>query len=298
MKELVTVVIPTYNRAKYIEETIKSVIGQKYPNIEIIVIDDGSTDNTEQVVSKYRSQLTYIHQENSERGASRNHGLRLAKGKFIAFLDSDDLWLPDKISQELEMLQNNPAAGVVYSDALSIDANGRQLKTIKRKTYSGRVTEKLLENNFISMSAHLAKTDFIRKISGFVEDRNLSGSEDWEMWVRLSTITEFIYLPKTTTKIRTHSENTMSDAKAMNRSMTYALKIMKESNYLTEDQKKILPKTKAYISLINAINHCSAREKQGVFLSLKNAFVNNPKIILDPRFGYTIWRLLKQELSN
>jgi glycosyltransferase involved in cell wall biosynthesis len=293
MNPLVSVVIPTYNRAQYIAETIESVLAQTYPNLEIIVIDDGSTDNTEEVVSKFIPKIQYIKQKNSERGASRNHGLRLAKGEYISFLDSDDLWLPDKINEELNFFLKNLSVGVVYSDAIQIAAEGNPLKFLKRKTFSGKVTEKLLENNFVSMGAHLIRTDAIRKIDGFREERELSGSEDWEMWIRLSTITDFAHLHKTTSKIRTHPANTMNNADGMNRSMSYALKIMSESDYLTADQKKLLSKTKAFISLINAINYCSERDSKNVISSLKTSFINNPRIIFDLRFGYTIWRLIK-----
>lgn len=292
MDKLVSVVIPSYNRANYIGATIESVLGQTYRNIEIIVIDDGSTDNTEDVVSKYLPKVKYIKQKNSERGASRNHGLRLAKGEFISFLDSDDLWLPNKIETDLEFFSNNSSIGVIYTDAVQIDAQSYEIKLLKAERVKGKITERLLANNFVLMATHLIRTQLIRNIGGFLEERELSGSEDWEMWVRLSTITEFAYLPKVTAKIRTHSANTMSDADGMNRSMSYALKIMTESDYLTDKQKQLLSKTRAYISLINAINYCTARKKKNVISSLKRAFTNDPKIIFDSRFGYTIWRLI------
>ena len=286
-----SVIIPTYNRAKYIAETIESVLSQTYTNLEIIVIDDGSTDNTKEVVSKYVPRIQYVWKENSERGASRNYGLQLAKGEFISFLDSDDLWLPNKIEEDLNVFEKYPSASVVYSDVILIDSAGKYLKPLKRKSYSGRVTERLLQGNFIIMAAHLVRTELVRKFGGFIEERELSGSEDWEMWVRLSTITDFIYLPKVTAKYRSHAANTMSNAEGMSRSMNYALKIMSESNYLTKTQKKDLPKTQSHILLINAINYCSSKKSKKVISSLIDSFKYNPKIIADPRFAYTIFRL-------
>lgn len=291
-KEFVSVIIPTYNRAQYISETIESVLAQTYSNLEIIVIDDGSIDNTKEVISKYISKIKYVRQPNSERGAARNHGLRLAKGEFIAFLDSDDLWLPDKIEKDLKFFADNPAVGVICTNALQIDADSNQVKILEARGHSGKVTEKLLGNNFVLMATHLIRTNLIRSINGFREERELAGSEDWEMWVRLSTITEFAFLPRISAKIRTHLANTMNNADGMNRSMNYALKIMSESGYLTDKQKKLLFKTRAYISLVNAINYCSVKKRKNVISSLKNAFINDPKIIFDPRFGYTIYRLI------
>ena len=116
---LVTVVIPTYNRADYIAETIESVLSQTYRNIEVIVIDDGSTDGTAQVVAPFIPRVSYVQQENAERGASRNHGLRLARGKYVAFLDSDDVWLPTKVADDVAYLEARPDVGLIHTDASS-----------------------------------------------------------------------------------------------------------------------------------------------------------------------------------
>ncbi len=291
---LVSVIIPSYNRAEYIAETIESVLAQTYKNIETIVIDDGSTDDTKAVVARYLPKIKYVWQENSERGASRNHGLRLAKGEFIAFLDSDDLWLPNKIEEDIKFFERNSSVGIVYTDYLQIDAEGNQLKLLKLHDYVERRTEALLEGNFILIGAHLIRTQLVRDIGGFREERQLSGSEDWEMWVRFSTTTNFAHLPKATTKIRTHEANTMSNASGMERSMNYALELMQSSSYLSGEQKKLLNKTKAIISLITAINYCSTKENKKVFSSLKDSLKHNPKIIFDPRFSYTLLKVLSR----
>ena len=91
----VTVVIPTYNRAHLIKDAVESVLNQTYQDFELIVIDDGSTDNTREVLAVYKDKLTYIYQENQGRSSARNHGIELAQGEYIAFLDSDDVWFPD-----------------------------------------------------------------------------------------------------------------------------------------------------------------------------------------------------------
>ena len=293
MNPLVSVVIPTYNREKYIGQTVESVLNQTYSNFEVIVVDDGSTDGTKKALLKYASRLKYIFQSNSERGASRNKGLKESKGEFIAFLDSDDLWLPEKLNEEISQLLSNASAGVVYSDVDLIDANGNYLKTIKRKGYQGNVTEQLLCDNFISIGGHLIRTKLLRQINGSREERELSGSEDWEMWVRLSRITDFVYLPKSMVKIRTHDSNTMINPDGMNRSMTYALKLMESSDYLSAPQKRLLYKTKAHIQLINAINYCTAHKSGDAVAALKKAFSINPGIVKDPRFAYTVWRLVR-----
>ena len=291
-KPLVSVVIPSYNRAQYIAETIESVLAQTYNNIEVVVIDDGSKDNTREVVEPYSPRVRYVWQENSERGASRNHGLRLSKGEFLAFLDSDDLWLPNKLEEELRIFGEMPNVGVVYSDADLVDSEGRFLKTIMRNGYSGAVTDKLLRDNFVTLSAHLIRRSLAVQVGGFREERELSGSEDWEFWIRLSCVTEFAYLRKVTTKIRTHPANTMSDAGAMSRSMGNALKVVKEQDYLSARQKAGLHKMRAKISLINAINYCTSRKYKETTNYLIDALKSNPGITLDLRYPYTILRML------
>lgn len=290
---LVSVVIPTYNRADYIGETIESVLQQTYPNIEVIVVDDGSTDDTREVVRRFEPQVRYVWQENAERGACRNHGLRLARGEYIAFLDSDDLWLPTKVAEGVEFLSANPAVGLVCTDAMQIDAEGKELRVLRARGASGRVTERLLQKNFVLMGTHLVRTALVRKIGGFREERELSGSEDWEMWVRLSLRTDFAYLPKVTAKVRTHPANTMTNASAMHRAMARAAELFRQSEELASRYPKALRRMDANIALVNAINYCSQRDQRKSMELLADALEHDAGIILDPRFAYTIFRLLR-----
>ena len=292
-KPLVSVIIPTYNRADYIAETIESVLGQTYDNIEIIVIDDGSTDNTAEIVRGFGRKVRYVWQENSERGASRNHGLRLAKGEFIAFLDSDDLWLPEKAAEAVDYLKAHPAVGLVCTDAMQIDEKGRETRRIRARGHCGQVTDKLLQNNFVIMPTHLARTSVVKRIGGFREERELSGSEDWEMWVRLSLVAELAYLPKVTAKYRVHTANTMSSAAGMQRSMARAAELFRTSDQLSPSHKRNLERMDANIALVNAINYCSQRDRRTSVRLLAEAVSTDPRSLIDPRFGYTIYRLLK-----
>ncbi|HVM38991.1 MAG TPA: glycosyltransferase [Sphingomicrobium sp.] len=290
---LVSVVVPTYNRAEYIVETIESVLQQTYPNIEIIVIDDGSTDDTAEVIRPFAPRIRYVWQDNAERGASRNHGLRLASGKYIAFLDSDDVWVASKVEAAVAFLEANPHVGLVYTDAVQIDSNGKELRLLRASGPSGRVTGKLLENNFVSIGTHMARTEVVREIGGFREERQLSGSEDWEMWVRLSLVTDFAYMPSVTAKLRTHSGNTMTNAGAMRRSMERAAELFRQSEVLAKVGRRSLRRMDANIALVNAINYCSNGDRRESIKNLRQAFSADPKIILDARFAYTLFRLLK-----
>lgn len=292
MTGLITIIIPSYNRADYIAETIESVLAQTYRNIEVIIIDDGSTDNTREIVERYVPQVQYVYQQNSERGASRNHGLRLAKGEYISFLDSDDLWMPEKLAADVEFIEARPNVGVVYTDALQIDSNGKYLKKLKAGRHSGIVTKHILRENFIRIGAHLILTDKARETGGFNEDRELSGSEDWEFWVRLSTMTEFAYNPVAFVKIRTHEANTMSNPAGMERSMKCAVEILETSETLSPKQRSLLRYSKGYMSLVNAINYCSVGNRKRSLSELGKAALQAPSVIFDPRYPYTILRLI------
>ena len=121
---LVSVVIPTYNRGRLIARAIESALAQTYRNVSVVVVDDGSTDDTRKVVDSYGGCVSYVHQQNAGVSSARNTGLRCARGEFIAFLDSDDEWQPWKIDAEVAALTSYPEAGIVWTDMQSVDEAG------------------------------------------------------------------------------------------------------------------------------------------------------------------------------
>lgn len=175
---LVSIIIPTYNNVDTICQAVDSCINQTYRNIEIIVIDDGSTDNTKKVLSKYLSdeRFKYIYQENQERSSARNHGLDVAKGEYIQFLDSDDRLYPTKIEKQVNFLDANPEYFMVYCGVEYIDKNGKWISTLE-KGYKNIVQRQLLKGNFIAIHAPLTKKNNIRF------SVNLNRLEDWEYWI-------------------------------------------------------------------------------------------------------------------
>ena len=141
----VSVVIPTYNRGKYIAATINTVLNQTYKDFEIIVIDDGSTDDTQRELEQFGGKIKIITQPNSERAVSRNNGVKNSTGAYIAFLDSDDLWSPDKLEKQVEVLDNLKDIVLVYGQSYRINNKGEQIKTAQRQMqgFSGNVFKKL-----------------------------------------------------------------------------------------------------------------------------------------------------------
>src|SRR5579864_8740685 len=112
----VSVVIPAYNAARFLGDAIQSVLNQTYSNFEVVVVNDGSTDDTESVVRSFGDRLFYVKQANKGVSAARNEGIKRARGQYVAFLDSDDVWLPTKLAEQIPFLEQNPEVGLVYSD--------------------------------------------------------------------------------------------------------------------------------------------------------------------------------------
>ncbi|CAN5556217.1 glycosyltransferase [soil metagenome] len=179
-----SIIIPTYNRADFILETLESVFQQRYRNFEVIVIDDGSTDNTTEIINKIQDpRLRVTSIPNSERGAARNAGIRLAKGDYITFVDSDDLIYPHYLTYALESLINLNLPVFFHQSYEVKNAHGSVVRY--GNEVKGDYSNFLVKGNPLSCLGI-----FIRRkealLHPFVEDRNLSGSEDWELWLRLA----------------------------------------------------------------------------------------------------------------
>jgi glycosyltransferase involved in cell wall biosynthesis len=193
----VSVVITCYNYGKYLERCLESVLSQTYSDIEIIIVNDGSTDNTDEVISKFTKvkNLIYIKQCNAGQANAKNAGINEATGSYIAFLDADDLWSPDKLEKQMDKFANMNV-GVVYSRAKYIDENndivneeitGRYLQPRR-----GKVTNWLLYDNFVPFSSSIIRRECLDRFGSF--DETLAMGIDWDLWLRLSTCFEFDYV--------------------------------------------------------------------------------------------------------
>lgn len=186
MPPTVSVVIPAYNAARWIEETLQSVFAQDYPDYEVIVVDDGSTDNTAEVVARF-PQVRCIRKPNGGQASARNVGIRAAQGHYIAFLDADDIWLPDKLRVQMERLQKTGLAWV-YSDVFAFDGQtGKPLFASSKwyRLYEGDIAAHLLLLCFIS-SPLIVERSVFDEVGFFNESRLLRNREDWEMWLRIA----------------------------------------------------------------------------------------------------------------
>jgi len=193
---LVSVIIPTYNRAHLLGRAIQSVLNQTYQDFELIIVDDASSDNTEEVVKSFHDdRIKYIrHDENKGAGAARNTGIKAARGEYIAFQDDDDKWLPNKLEKQVKVLEDSPPEiGVVYTDFQRFDKKSENKpKMVKVMRISGDIHGALLEDNFIGTPTVLVKKQCFEKVGMF--DEELPQLEDWELWIRISKYYHFRYI--------------------------------------------------------------------------------------------------------
>jgi glycosyltransferase involved in cell wall biosynthesis len=182
---LVSVIIPTYNRAVMVGRAIESVLAQVFRNYELIVVDDGSEDGTGRVLSQYRDRITVLRQSRRGVSAARNLGIRKSKGRLIAFLDSDDLWLPDKLSHQTAFFRDRPEALICQTEEIWI-RNGRRVNPKKRhRKSSGDIFLPSLELCLVSPSAVMLRRPLFDDVGCF--DESLPACEDYDLWLRISS---------------------------------------------------------------------------------------------------------------
>jgi len=179
----VSVIIPTFNRRDYITIALDSVLAQTYKDYEIIIIDDGSSDDTREILKPYRDNLRYFYQENRGIAPSRNRGIEEARGDYIALLDSDDYWLPEKLEHQVNGFRENPQCGMIATRCSSIDPSGRFRKH-NRPGKSGWVLLDLFKANFIRTSSAMITRECLTTVGLF--DESLTECEEYDLWLRIA----------------------------------------------------------------------------------------------------------------
>ena len=206
MSSKISVIIPTYNNAQFIPEAIESVFSQTYPIFEVIVINDGSTDNTNEVLAKHLDKIIYIEQKNGGPAKARNTGLKRATGDYIAFLDADDIWLPHKISEQIQKIEKNPNCVMVYSRHVKFDnATGKDFAAWPENVCSGKIFDNLLLENYILLSTILFKRYILQDVGYFNEQ--LLTAEDTNLFLRIAKNFEIEGMPQIHVRRRQHNTN-------------------------------------------------------------------------------------------
>jgi len=245
---LVSVIVPAFNVAPFIRETLDSVLAQSFADYEVIVINDGSpdTEELEKVLKSYRDQIIYIKQENQGAGAARNAGLRVARGMYVAFLDGDDIWLPDFLAEQIALIKSASGFDLVYADAINFgDPVFTGRTSMETNPSKGQVTfEKLLcgECNIIT-SAVVARREPIMRVGLF--DVNFPNSQDFDLWLRLArdARARITYQHKILLRRRIYEGSLASDeVKSLDGELRVLQKMGSRSD-LTREEREILEQT-------------------------------------------------------
>ena len=191
----ISVIIPVFNAEKTIQETIESVLNQTFSNFELIVINDGSTDSTLDIIASIQDpRIKIFSYPNSGPNHSRNRGISHASGEYVSFLDADDLWTPNKLNDQLKALQDNPQAAFAYSWTDSIDESGQFFRVGGHRIVNGDVFTQLVLNDFIESGSNpLIRRQALIEVGGF--DESLPAAQDWDMWLRLAAHYHFVVVP-------------------------------------------------------------------------------------------------------
>ena len=207
-KKSVSVIIPTYNPQEHLIYTIKSALKQTYNNIEILIVDDGSVIDTYALIHPYLSsgKVKYIQRENAGTAAARNTGIINSTGEYVAFLDHDDIWLPEKIAEQVDVLERNPSCGLTYCNFQVLEDETGNLVDPDRKGESGWMYDKFLSRSYITTASQImVRRSCFNKIGIF--DESLEIVDDYDIYLKISRFFEIKHDDKVMTYWRSHKSN-------------------------------------------------------------------------------------------
>jgi len=243
----VSVIIHTYNNEKFIVETVESVLNQTYKDYEIIIVDDGSVDGTRDALIPYMQKIRYHYKENGGIASAKNAGISLSETEFVAFLDHDDLWAPDKLQLQMEHFNENPQIGLVYAKYTSF-RDGKELRTKPEKGYSGWIFKELLSKSFIQTSTVVVKRECLDAVGPY--DETFFLGDEYDMFLRIARKFQCGFVDKGLTRYRVHDTNASNnDFLFDNENLGVYKKIYNNFTDLDGVEKKILRKRIARYSM-------------------------------------------------
>jgi len=205
----VSVIVTTYNRAHMVTETIDSILNQTFKDFELIVVDNESTDETEEVIQSFTDERVryFKHQNNGVVAVNRNYGVRKAEGQYVAFCDDDDLWIPEKLERQLQEFEKDSQIGLVCTNAINFDRRGEHGKRLRTALKDSDLTfESLVWKNSIIGSSVLVKRQVIDDVGLMDESPEIFTAEDRELWIRVAKRYEIKYISLPLVKYRTHPD--------------------------------------------------------------------------------------------
>ena len=276
---LVSVIIPNFNYARFLTEAIASIQAQTYSNTEIIVVNNGSTDNSLDLLKQFGSQIKLIDQENLGQSGARNSGLKAAKGDLIAFLDADDFWQKDKLEKQIPLI--NSQTQLVYSGILRFRDDTREVEAILEPQYKGNCHHYFTDLSAVSIvlsgeSTSLFTRNLLKLVGNF--DLELNSASGWDFFRRCSILTRFDFVPEPLTNYRIHSKN-MSNSSSNNiRDIRKAYR-----NLFSDKMWMITNVQKKQIIKRLEVSFVKTYIREGRFdLALKTIFLMNSKSNYEP----------------
>ncbi|TGN41528.1 glycosyltransferase [Marinobacter confluentis] len=280
----VSVIMPTFNRAKFLPQAVGSVLSQSYADLELIIIDDGSTDDTVKVLAPFLNddRVRYFHQENRGQSKARNVGLNQASGEFIAFLDSDDTWATEKLKKQVALISRLPGAAIVHGDEETVNEKGEVISFDNMKRYSGRITRQLLADNSVSITTALVRRKCFDEMGGFQASHGVA--DDYDLWLRFSARYLFHYEPGIVASYRVMEDQISSDKRRR-----FAANEMIIRNFLNQYGDSVTPREKrwglARFYCRSARYFASVGERKKAARDIVRAFSNAP-------MDSVVWRAL------
>jgi glycosyltransferase involved in cell wall biosynthesis len=222
---LISVIIPSYNRAEFVVDAVKSALGQTYSPLEVIVVDDGSTDETKKRLEPSLNRIRYVHQLNRGVAAARNTGIEAAKGELIAFLDADDLWSPEKLLRQVKVIEDRQEVGLVHSNIYYFGTDVPQDCVTKdgMTVYEGDCYAQLFLRNRITTSSVMVRRECLEKVGLFDERIRKASTEDYDLWIRIARYFEFGYVADPLVFYRVHANNAVNDSGTLIENECYVL---------------------------------------------------------------------------
>jgi glycosyltransferase involved in cell wall biosynthesis len=288
---LVSVIIPAYNAEKTIARTLESVLSQTYRHIEVLIVNDGSTDRTVEIVEAFAQKdrrIRILHQPNLGATAARNCGIKSSKGEYIAPIDADDIWHNEKIQAQVECFQRfGPSVGLVYSWSIIVDEKGNPLAGIAHE-YRGNVLAELIYSNFVGNgSCPLIRRSCFQRVGDFKD--NLRAGQDWDMYLRIAEQYEFQVIPKFHIGYRRAMNGISADYKNQERFMTIVIDSFKKEH-------PDIPKSLFRLSRSRSCSYLASRcNDQGRYLDsvkyLLRCLVLDPARILSPEYSLALLKV-------
>jgi glycosyltransferase involved in cell wall biosynthesis len=270
---LISVIIPTHNRGWIVKEAIDSVLAQDFTDYELIVVDDGSTDKTPDLLDLYEKKIVVVRQKNKGVSAARNKGIATAAGRWIAFLDSDDLWMPKKLSTQVGFFRSHPDALVCQTEEIWIRNGVRVNPKRRHQKYSGMIFERSLELCLVSPSAVMIDRGLFDIVGLF--DENLPTCEDYDLWLRISSRYPVFLIDCPLIIKRGGHDDQLSRPPRQDKYRIQALKKIIESNMLSKAQNRAAIKTlkeKCGIYASGCIKR-GRRDEASDYLALANRYI-------------------------